>query len=290
MTIYAEYLFLENFLIGWVLLALTSTIGGVKSKRSRIAVGAALCGLYSFLIFLPMTGLLLPLASKLLFSSFLILLVFWRKGSPGAQWRMLTRQLLLFYLVSFLLGGATLALLLLTSTKSVSNQAVIYIGEIRIVQIACGIFLGYQIILYFLRVLREQRNAEGRLVTLSIRIGQQELQIRALLDTANFLRDPISGKLVLIVEQSTIQSILPEDWQNRVRLIPYASLGNRNGMLPGIRPDQVSVVPPKESDSTAGPFLQLDVILGLVADPFRKGFQGEKYQGLLNPEALQPKQ
>ena len=290
MTIYAEYLFLENFLIGWILLALTASIGGVKSKRSRIAVGAALCGLYSFFIFIPMTGLLFPLASKLLFSSLLILLVFWKKGGLGTQWRMLTRQLLLFYLISFLLGGATLALLLLTSTRSVSNQAVIYIGEIRIIQIACGIFLGYQIIRYFVRVLREQRNAERRLVTLSIRIGEQETQIRALLDTANFLRDPISGKLVLIVEQSTIQMILPEDWQNRVRLIPYASLGNRNGMLPGIRPDSVSTVPSEDSDSTAGSSIQLDVILGLVADPFRKGFQGEKYQGLLNPEALQPKQ
>ena len=58
MVIYGEYLFVENFIVGGLLLALTGKLTGRIPSWKRLLAGAALCGASSFIIFLPLTGAL----------------------------------------------------------------------------------------------------------------------------------------------------------------------------------------------------------------------------------------
>ena len=56
MVIYGEYLFLENFITGMLLLILTAKLLGEKIRRWRIAAAASLCGAGGFLVFVPTIG------------------------------------------------------------------------------------------------------------------------------------------------------------------------------------------------------------------------------------------
>ena len=107
MTIYAEYLFAENFIAGLWILRLTALLCGRTPKRWRIAAGAALCGLFSFIILLNLSGIM-TLIYELVFVLAVTEVTF---GSMGI--RLLTKIGAVFYCVSFLLGGSVFALLMM---------------------------------------------------------------------------------------------------------------------------------------------------------------------------------
>lgn len=94
--------------------------------------------------------------------------------------------------------------------------------------------------------------------------------MKALVDTGNNLKDPLNNQPVIIVEQDALKGLLPpeiervvaevengelsalqrletlEAWQTRIRLIPFNSIGRKNGLLVGFRPDAVksAIIPP----------------------------------------------
>lgn len=101
MVIYGEYLFIENFITGLIILYFTKKISGLECRAWRLAAGAVLCGAYAFIIFVPLDGLI-GLAVKIAFAILVTTVVFGRET---------LRTALVFVAVSFLLGGATMALL-----------------------------------------------------------------------------------------------------------------------------------------------------------------------------------
>ena len=58
MVVYGEYLFAENFIAGGLLLWLTGRMTGYRPRPGRLALAAAVCGAGSFIIFVPLAGLL----------------------------------------------------------------------------------------------------------------------------------------------------------------------------------------------------------------------------------------
>ena len=66
MTVYGEVLFLENFITGWVILLLTGKLRGNSAGTMRVSVGAVMCGIYAFILFVPMHWMV-ALLSKMLF-------------------------------------------------------------------------------------------------------------------------------------------------------------------------------------------------------------------------------
>ena len=89
-------------------------------------------------------------------------------------------------------------------------------------------------------------------------------KVKAMIDTGNLLKDPITSIPVIVVEKTDLRDIIPinildaidkvidgmdinlmeeigEDYISRFRLIPFSSLGKQNGMLIGFKPDGVSI-------------------------------------------------
>ena len=138
-------------------------------------------------------------------------------------------------------------------------------------------------------------------VPITVKLGSKEVEIEALLDTANHLRDPLTGENVIIVEAEALSPLLPEDflsvvsakefdfsdltlavantpWANRFRLLPYTSIGMEHGMLIGFRPDEVSFVQGKTKHKVE------DVLIGI----YQRSFPPEgEYRALMHPEILQ---
>ena len=72
-----------------------------------------------------------------------------------------------------------------------------------------------------------------------LRIQEKEITLLAFHDTGNQLRDPFTGKAVSILEKSLLgeMQILPE----RVRYIPYHTVGNAHGLLPVLTIDEMTI-------------------------------------------------
>lgn len=75
----------------------------------------------------------------------------------------------------------------------------------------------------------------GWQVDVAVRVGDRCARFRALIDTGNCLREPISGQPVLIAEASLLRGLLPVGGCRRVA---YGALGG-GGTLPCFRPTGV---------------------------------------------------
>lgn len=92
-------------------------------------------------------------------------------------------------------------------------------------------------------------------------INGKKVNIHAIIDSGNLLKDPITGASVIVVERAKLEEIIEknildnlqsiitgeyqvlenEEYISRFRLIPFSSLGKQNGMLLGFKPDFAEV-------------------------------------------------
>ena len=75
-------------------------------------------------------------------------------------------------------------------------------------------------------------------VTLCLRVGGRSARFPALIDTGNRLREPLSGRPVLIAEAPLVRDILP---QTGYRTLNYGALGGE-GRMACFRPDALWIV------------------------------------------------
>lgn len=94
-----------------------------------------------------------------------------------------------------------------------------------------GLILGY-IGLY----VGKKHLKAGDLYTVSFQFRGQEIQVKAFLDSGNFLKEPISKRPVSVIQKNIIpvEEGMPEvDKGERFYMIPYRSVGKAEGILPG---------------------------------------------------------
>ncbi|QIB69897.1 sigma-E processing peptidase SpoIIGA [Aminipila butyrica] len=235
MEVYGEYLFMENFLMGLLILHLAGKIAGLVTSKKRLAAGGVLCGLFSFILFVPNLGMGMGTLVKLLFSALLAWVVFHKK---------IFRAMVLIYLVSAFMGGMTILLLYLTRISGMTSNAVLYIGDIGYVNVAFGAVVSWLLVLAFSRVMAVKQLRERIFTEVIIEIGGHQLVHRALIDSGNFLREPLSGKAVVVISKGAaaqLKQLEDADLSRRYCLIPYNSIGVSHGLLEGYRVDNARV-------------------------------------------------
>lgn len=298
-VIYIDVLFFVNLLINFVLLYTTAKIGRLACKRLRLSIASAVGALYAVCVFFPRLSFIYSIGAKLLSSMAIVAIAFNIKGI-----RLYMRSIGLFYLVTLCFGGGAFALFYFTdvgrAVGAVISNGVIYLN-LPWQLLGISVLISYLVISKAWKALQSRISKDNMYISLSISFGGETLKTTAFVDTGNALCDPLSGAPVIVAEYNEFKGILPEEIKNiyengyennleklseamcesnlklRVRLIPYNSLGNENGMLIGFRPDGAAV---EENEETR----QInDVIVAL----YNKSLSKDKsFHALLHPELL----
>lgn len=300
MVIYGEYLFLENLITGCLILNLTGKLGGLPMRKGRILAGGALCGLYSFILFLPGLWAAAALFSKLAFSILVVGVSFGR-----ARLRRFGKTVFLFYVVSFALGGITIGMMYLLGIRGVSANAALYIEGFTYVQVTAGCTAAYAGLSLLSGFLRERLTLQRTAAQVEIQLGEKRLCIPGMVDTGNFLTDPATGKPVFLMEQQELIHLISQKTAcllnsaegaehvfqilagqeealcGRLCMIPYHSAGVSDGLLVGFRPDKVTVCMSSGRKSIPR------VVVGLYEGSFAGGWSGDRYKILLNPMVME---
>ncbi|MEG2323482.1 MAG: sigma-E processing peptidase SpoIIGA [Anaerovoracaceae bacterium] len=239
MTVYGEYLFLENFITGCVILMLTGKICGRKISRRRTVLGGILCGGYAFVLFVPM-GWTAAILGKLTFSLGVIF-----EGFGFKTKKAFVKMVAIFYLISFLMGGVTVALMYLVKMPGVTANGAVYLHKVTYLQISSGVLVTYVLGTWFAQFIGEKRHKEQVFTRMKVEIEDKQWELQAFVDTGNFLRDPVSGRPAAVLSATCGKKILSEFQgqgvlDQRHCIIPYRSIGE-NGIMEGIRPDRVFV-------------------------------------------------
>lgn len=258
LTVYADVLFVTNFLINFLVLYLAGKIGRLARNPWRLILGAAVGAVYALCMFFPKLSFGYGAAAKLVFSLFVVALTYNIRGV-----RLYIKTVLVFYLVTFCLGGSVMALFYFTGLGArlgaVVKNGIFYI-HIPWQILLFAVLLSYEIIRWGWGALQSRLSRENMYRKIGICWNGEEVWIDALLDTGNSLSEPLSGAPVIVAEYEKLQPILPpalkgicespedaieiadEKIRGRIRMIPFSSLGKEHGMLLGFRPDRAWVL------------------------------------------------
>lgn len=290
--VYFENILVVNLALNGLIIWVTGNLAGCKNRPWRLGLSASVGALFSFAVLYPELNWSTGFVVKMFLSLVMMYVAFGR-----LPLRRFAACVMYFYLVSFVLGGAVMAIAFNSNGLFGNfNLARILpdIGYILVSVFILGSFLAH----WGSYVMKSRIVQNWFKFQMTIQVQNQQVSVRALVDTGNQLRDPLSGWPVLVVEKSAISGLLPEGlmgilegevdydclmkqqqegWIERIKLIPFNSLGAKNGLLLGFRPDKV-VVMQEGSEQVLE-----RVIIGVTEETLSP--QGN-YQALLHPDIL----
>ena len=232
MVIYGEYLFVENFIVGGLLLALTGKLTGRIPSWKRLLAGAALCGASSFIIFLPLTG---ALSTAIRLGAGIV-------TSAAAFGRHeLLRKSALLLILTFLSGGAVMALLLWQQEPAITHQGIIYIDAITYFKLICFGILAFGLTYWFVALIRRKNKDIAIRGMVSMVIDDKNYDFNGYVDSGNSLREPVTGKPVVLLDKKGAEKLpfKPSDLWDRYAVIPYRTVGVECGYLESVRSDKI---------------------------------------------------
>ena len=297
MYVYAEYLLLENMIINFIILYVTKRITRTKTTKLRLFIAASIGSIYTLVAFFPSLQFMVKFSIKISISVLMIILAF----NPE-RLNLFFKQISTFYMISFAFAGAIIGIFYILNNNLDLTKFSFRNPNELIRFLTMGILISIFLIQYVLKFYQSRMKRENHIAYVTICLNNKEVELATLIDTGNSLREPISQMPVIIAEYGALESILAqlikEMYLNkrdldlefmieimeeigddiRLRLIPFKSLGNENGMLVGFKPDRIKVYLDKEIKN-----LTDDIIVAIYND---KLVTDEQYNGLLHPEIL----
>lgn len=220
MPIYLDVLILLNFLVDFLLLVGTNRLSGYPCGIKRAAFASALGGVYGGVCVLPGWTFLAGTFWRIVFLGLMA-------GIGFGFRREALRRGILFTLMSMALGGFAMGL-----------QRGGFLSLILAAGAVCAMcVVGF-------------RGKIGKQF-LPVRIGSYSFT--ALVDTGNTLTDPLTGQQILVVSSAIGSMLLGVDEAELrdpinlmtalpgVRLIPFHAVGQKSGVLPVKRFEQVHI-------------------------------------------------
>ena len=280
-VVYVDLLFLINFSMDFLCAFLVSKIQFRKLSLVRATLGAALGGAYSVASLFFKGSPLPEFILHILCCVLICLVIFSRKGD---RLKDLIFNSFTYILASALLGGvmtATFSLLNGTNVDFFGTEGydvpplIIFIVGISSLITSCigGRYL-------------KRRNAR-RIVELTVSFFDREIKLQALCDSGNLLKDRISGRPVVVADESVATSLLGNRFKpdshifynldfEKVRhfvLIPYATASGEKTMV-ALRPQKFTL-------GLGSSVREVDALIG-----FAKINCGNDYNAIIPPELI----
>lgn len=259
MTIYLDIILLENICMNYIILFATGLIHRTKIKGWKILISSIIGGVYAILSFAPILEIYSNLIFKMLLSVVMVYIAF-----HPSNVKILLKELIIFYLVSFAFGGCAFCLLYFIRPQDILMRNGVLTGTYPIKIALLGGIVGFVIVNIAFKVVKGKLSKKDMFCEVTIFLNNKQKTIKAFIDTGNLLKDPISGMPVIVIEAVELEEMLPKEiimnindilegrkievlselpneYKLKFRIIPFSSLGKQNGMLLGFIADKVEV-------------------------------------------------
>ena len=225
MRIYVLYLdvyFLENVLLNLVLLIFTLILTGRRIRFIRLLSASLIGGMMAILPIILRLRYGIAYILLILLTGLLVVTIASGIRSMSEQWT----AMMYFYVMSFVWNRLFTGLERILGTKYTLCAAIVTANM--------GTVSGY---------LYERKQIVKKQTIYDVEVAQQgrKLTLKALLDTGNGLREPISGRPVSIIERDVYDTLCHQTIQERYRVIPYHSIGKEHGILQGTEVDELII-------------------------------------------------
>lgn len=240
--VYLDVFFMINFIMDYMIILITSRIAKVKKKRIRQLAGAGCGALYSIIVIKPLTNHLFKITLvNILIAAVMVLISF---GFTSAS--VYIKNVFLLFVVSFTMSGiinylyySTVIGKYVRNVLSGNSNKVVNARKFILVSV-----LAYILLSAIVRIIFSVRKDMELYYDVKITFRGKSVVVRGLYDTGNGLTEPVSGKMVHIAEYKILKPLLEGDEKAKenIYVIPFHSIGEEDGIMYGIRMDEMVVL------------------------------------------------
>ena len=294
-TIYIDIIFFENLIINIIILYATAIILKIKPRVINVILSSGIGSIYAIITYITE----IPIYTSLILKALLAIIMIYVTFNPPNT-KILWKQVAIFYLTSFIFGGVTLYLIYYIKPQEVFIKNGIFVGKYILKVIMLGAIVAFFTIRISLRIIKTKITPKDMYCKIKVKLNEKIIETRAMIDTGNLAKEPITNTPVVIVESTLLEGIVPikilnnledilcgdfsqisdemqEKYISKFRCIPFSSLGKQNGMLLGIRADEILVETEDEKK------ISNNIILGIYDKSLTK--RGE-YRALIGIELI----
>lgn len=260
MTIYLDVVLIENLCMNYIILFATGYILKIEIKHIRLIISALLGGIYSVAAYLQILEIYSNILLKIILSIVMVYI-----GYNSKNIKQIIKQLLFFYLITFVFGGCAFALLYFIKPEQILMRNGVYIGTYPLKIVILGGIVGFTITVIAFKYAKMKINKKNMFCELEIYFENKKINTIALIDTGNMLKDPITSMPVIVVEKSVLKNVLPDiiidnlnkiiggdvpkevyedknlNYITKFRVIPFSSIGKENGLLLGFKSNKIKI-------------------------------------------------
>ena len=267
----------------------------IKPKTIRIIIASGIGSIYAITTYVTELHIYTSIISKVILSIIMVYVSF----NPQSI-KKLFKQVFIFYLTSFVFGGVSLYLIYVIEPQNALIRNGMFVGDYVLKVIFLGAIVAFIIIKIAIKIIKTKINSKDMYCNIRIKISGQIVSTKAMIDTGNLAKEPITNTPVIIAESSLLYDILPKEilnnldmilggdlskipekiqsqYMSKLRCIPFSSLGKQNGMLLGIKADEIEVE--REEDKK----ITKNVIIGIYDKSLTK--RGE-YRALVGLDLI----
>lgn len=223
--------------MNYIILFATGTIVKAPLKILRTFISSTIGSVYAIISYMSVLEIYSSLLLKIVLSMAMVYIAF---GSRTLK--QFFKQLIIFYLTSFTFGGVAFAFLYFISPENILMQNGVLIGTYPIKIILIAGIVGFIIITTAFKSIKGKFTKKDMYCNIKVNLNSKYTYINAIIDTGNFLKEPITKIPVIVVEKDTLINIVPEyilnnldkiingedfylgDYASKVRVIPFTSL------------------------------------------------------------------
>ncbi|WML31888.1 sigma-E processing peptidase SpoIIGA [Neobacillus sp. OS1-32] len=263
MVVYLDIIWLLNFFFDSLLLFLTAIFLKRKIRLWRAALGGFTGSLIILLSFTPLNVYSSHPIAKLLCSLIMVLLTFGYK-----RFSFFIKALMTLYVSTFLIGGSLIGVHYFLQYDAELTEQVLLSSVKGFGDPISWLFvlIGFPVAWHFSRKNIESMEMTKihyeQIVVVHLKIENETFTFNGLVDSGNQLYDPLSRLPVmfvsikhqletlpgpirkLAVEPDSIlmgSDPLPDEWQDRLRIVPYSVVGQEHQLVAAIRPDNILI-------------------------------------------------
>lgn len=260
MTIYIDIIIVENLIMNYIILYATGLISKSEISYLKIFLASLIGAVYAIMEYISKLSIYSNIFIKIILSVIIVFIAFYPRNL-----KKLGKQIILFYVTTFTFGGVATYLIYVLKPQNIIIKNGMYVGTYILKVIFIGAILGTIILITAFKFAKSKITKKDMLCKVRIKLNGKEILLNTMVDTGNMLKEPLTGNPVVVVEKTSLYDLIPKEILNntesilggdfekipenikneyisRLKIIPFSSLGKQNGMLMGIKPEELEVI------------------------------------------------
>lgn len=211
MTIYVDVVLIENLLMNYIILYAIGIVVKSKMKTIRLLVSSLLGAIYSIIAYTSTLKIYSNIILKIILSIVMVYIAY----NPQNV-KQLGKNILIFYLVSFVFGGAAFALIYIVRPQDILMKNGLFLGTYPLKTVMLAAIIAFITIIVSFNIVKKKISKKDMLCEIEVGINQKEIKTKAMIDTGNFLKEPITNTPVIILEHALLYECIPKEILNNL--------------------------------------------------------------------------